>query len=275
DLDGTLLRSDASVSDFTTEVLTRGLSEGHIISFATARSYVSAKPLVGRIPWSAPIILYNGALILDPQTEQVICGQFLSLGIANQVLNLGRQFGQVPLVFGLDVEGTQRVWHENLQNEGQRQFAASRQGDPRFRISEHVHMVDGDKTMMLTYIAREEELLSLKDAIFAGFADDVHIHFTRDTYLRDYFFLEISHPRANKEVALQTWSELVGCSPRDITVFGDNLNDVGLFLGGGTRVAVANAHEELKGLADIVVGMNDEDGVGHYINSELKIGVKR
>lgn len=52
------------------------------------------------------------------------------------------------------------------------------------------------------------------------------------------------------------------------------MNDLGLFQGGGKRVAVANAHEELRSLTDVVVAMNDDDGVGHYINETLAIGVK-
>lgn len=72
DLDGTLLRSDASVSDLTVDVVTRALHEGRVVSFATARSWISAKPQVHRIPWRHPIIVYNGAIILDPVTEDTL-----------------------------------------------------------------------------------------------------------------------------------------------------------------------------------------------------------
>lgn len=72
DLDGTPLRSDASVSDLTVDVVTRALHEGRVVSFATARSWISAKPQVHRIPWRHPIIVYNGAIILDPVTEDTL-----------------------------------------------------------------------------------------------------------------------------------------------------------------------------------------------------------
>lgn len=273
DLDGTLLRSDGSVSDFTVEVINKALRVGHIISFATARSLVSAKPIVGQIDWVYPIVLYNGALIVDPQAENILHGQFTDTTTAIEVLDLGRQFGLAPFVFGIDSLGTQRVWYEDFINDGQRKFAASRPGDPRFRLVERVHVDASNRILMLTYIATEEQLLPFKDEIDKRYVRDVHVHFTRDTYLHDYFFLEVAHVDANKECATKKWAELVGCSPTEITAFGDNLNDLGLLRGAGQRVVVSNAHEELKRIADVQIDSNDNDGVAVFINEMLSIGV--
>ena len=50
------------------------------------------------------------------------------------------------------------------------------------------------------------------------------------------------------------------------TIFGDNFNDVGMFELAGTSVAMANAQDGVKELADIVLKhTNDEDGVAHYL----------
>lgn len=86
-----------------------------------------------------------------------------------------------------------------------------------------------------------------------------------DTYLRDFCFLELSHPDANKAAALQAWASLVGCEAGMITVFGDNLNDLGLFSAAGYRIAVGNAHRDLRSLADEVIASNDEDAIAHYL----------
>lgn len=271
DLDGTLLRSNATVSDFTVDVINRTLAENHVFSFATARSFVSAKSLVNRIRWTYPIIIYNGALIIDPQTEQILSGQFLDNDTATKILALGRQLGLMPLVFGIESGGNQRVWHEAFMNDGQRQFSESRPGDPRFKFNESLSLRQDDQVMILTYIASEAELQPFKDILVEEFDDQMHIHFTRDTYLRDYYFLEISHLDANKETAMKTWASLVGCSLSDVTVFGDNLNDIGLFKGAGKRLAVANAHEDLKDMADEVIGSNNEDGVAIYTGSRLDV----
>ena len=53
---------------------------------------------------------------------------------------------------------------------------------------------------------------------------------------------------------------------KDITVFGDSVNDIGMFKLAGTSVAVSNALEEVKFVADVVLAhSNDEDGVARYL----------
>lgn len=267
DLDGTLLRSDTTLSDFTVDVLNQTLAEGHVCSFATARSFISAKPLVESIGWSYPVIVYNGALIVDPQSERILHAKFLSSDVTTQILEFGRRTGLMPLVFGMEPSAAQRVWHEELISGGLRRFVESRPGDPRFRTREPLSLRRGDQVIMLTYIASKAELQPFKDHLIDMLNDQIHVHFTRDTYLRDDYFLEISHPHANKEEAMKAWASLVGCSPSDVTVFGDNLNDIGLFRGAGKKLAVANAHQELQVVASEMIETNDQDGVAKYIHA--------
>jgi hydroxymethylpyrimidine pyrophosphatase-like HAD family hydrolase len=74
---GTLLRNNASLSKFTIEIMTQALNEGKVISYSTARSYISSNAVVSAIPWKYPLVLYNGALIFDPIDKKVIDGFFL------------------------------------------------------------------------------------------------------------------------------------------------------------------------------------------------------
>ena len=59
---------------------------------------------------------------------------------------------------------------------------------------------------------------------------------------------------------------------QDITVFGDSVNDIGMFKLAGTSVAVSNALDEVKAVANVVLEYsNDEDGVAHYLEqNEMK-----
>lgn len=121
------------------------------------------------------------------------------------------------------------------------------------------------RTLILTYIGLLEELLPLKIAVQEVMGAEVHIHLMKDNYIEDHYFLEFSHPEANKQMGLRLWGELVGCMSEEVTVFGDNLNDTGMFLEAGRKVAMANAHPEILLMADEIVMSNDEDGVAVYI----------
>ena len=64
DLDGTLLRSDESVSEYTGSVINSLVEQGMIFSYATARSLITAKKATKGIHAKIPLIVYNGTLLL-------------------------------------------------------------------------------------------------------------------------------------------------------------------------------------------------------------------
>lgn len=273
DLDGTLLRSNATLSDFTSHVVTRGLEEGAVISYATARSYTSSMAVASQIPWRYPLVLYNGALLFDPIQKRVLDGYFLSQAATEAIVALGRTRGLIPLLFALDQEDQERVLHEKLRRTGDQQFAASRPNDTRFREVKELSCPESIRTLILTYIGLLEEVEPLRDAISASLGSAVHIHLMKDNYIADHYFLEFSHPLANKHEGLLLWAKHVGCTPEEITVFGDNLNDIGMFHAAGRKVAVENAHPELKQMATETVSCNDQDGVARYLEARLGLGV--
>jgi 5-amino-6-(5-phospho-D-ribitylamino)uracil phosphatase len=270
DLDGTLLRSDSSLSPFSKEVFTTAIEDGHVVSYATARSYTSSQTLVADIPWQFPIILYNGALILDPLTQTTVGGAWLSHDITNEVISLGKSYDQVPFLFLLDENQQELVMHEPLRRVGEQGFFDSRPNDRRFHEIPLLHINHLDKKVMIvTYIGVYEELKPFYDALKLRYGTDIYLHFTLDTYLKNQHFLEVSDPLANKGAATLKWAELVGCLPEQIIVFGDNLNDLGMFEAGGKRLAVSSAHPELQKKADSLISSNDEDGVANYIQGLL------
>ena len=268
DLDGTLLRSDATISPFSAEVLSQAAGSGAMIGYATARSWQSSRSIVASIPWNCPVVLYNGAVLLDPRTRTVLSGRWLDRDTANALLMLGRSYGIVPLAFALDPYDGEKVYHEKLTRAEDLAFKASRPNDPRFEELESLSMKETDRTLILTYIGAYETLEPLAQAAERAFAGEIHIHFMQDGYL-DAYFLEFSHPQANKRDGLQAWCRYVGCEPADVTVFGDQLNDIGMFETAGRRVAVSNADTRLIALADHITSTNDDDGVARYIAGEL------
>jgi Cof subfamily protein (haloacid dehalogenase superfamily) len=266
DLDGTLLRSNSTLSPFSHKVFTSALEADHIISYATARSYASSQTLVSAIPWKFPLILYNGALLLHPVTRETLGGAWLGHDLAHEVITLGKSFDQVPFLFLLDENQQEIVLHEPLRRIGEQGFFDSRPNDRRFQLIPSLHISHPEKKLLIvTYIGIYEELKPFHDLLKLRYGTDIYLHFTLDNYLKDQYFLEVSHPLANKKDGALQWAELVGCLPEQIRVFGDNLNDLGLFEAGGTNIAVSNARAELKEKADLIIASNEEDGVARYI----------
>ncbi|MEJ6950511.1 Cof-type HAD-IIB family hydrolase [Natronospora cellulosivora (SeqCode)] len=273
DLDGTLLRNDASLSKYTIDVISTAIENDFVISFATARGYVSSNKVASAILWKYPLVLYNGALIYDPIKKTMIDGYWLDSEIVNNIIEIGKTINLTPMLFCLDLDNRERVLHEKLVKFGYKEFYKSRPNDKRFKEIEKLISTDQYRTLIITYIGLFDELEPLKKKIKEIFTDQVHIHFMRDNYIKDHYFLEITHPKSNKEEGIKLWSELIACNTKDITVFGDNLNDLAMFYQAGKSIAVENAQLQVLELADEIIDSNENDGVAQYINKILNLNI--
>lgn len=271
DLDGTLLRSDQTLSPYTMNVVTDALERDLIVTYATARGYISAQSVVSDIPWKYPVILYNGALIYDGSNQTVVDGYWLERDISNEIICVGKKHGITPFYFSLDKDQRERVLHETLRREGEMTFYAGRPHDPRFLEVKNLNCPPDYRTLALTYIGLHEELEPIRQEVTALHGDVIHAHMMPDYYIRNHYFLEFSHAKANKRDGLQLWSAHMGIDLENTVVFGDHINDVGLFEAGGTRIAVRNAHETIQQLADHIIDSNELDGVAHYIEQQMEL----
>lgn len=270
DLDGTLLNNKALISDYAIQVIREAMKQGAIISYATARSYTSSNSATSKVPWESPLVLYNGAILFDPIKKEVISGHWLSEDITNSIITEGKKQNLTPLLFCLDKYDTEKVFHERLVKEGYIQFVTGRKNDPRFREVDQLHCPDECRALYITYIGEKGELEPLKDSFERQYKDTIGIQFIEDNYIKNHYFLELSNIKANKEEGLVQWAELVGCDVEDVTVFGDNLNDIGMFVKAGKKIAVSNANPMIKELADEIIQSNEEDGVAKYIEERIK-----
>lgn len=264
DLDGTLLRSDATLSDYTVDVVRQALRSGIPVTYATARSYQTASPLVARLPLSLPAIVYNGAFVVAADTGTHMVANWLDGGIAAQVLSEARRYGVVPFTLGF-TGGREVLLHSAPQNAGQRSFLKKRHGDPRLIAVRNVQLPE--QVIELLFAAPRGDLTGLFDWVESRLAGLVSVSLTRDVYCDGCYQLEIYHPHANKRDMLRWIARHLGVALSTVTVFGDGENDLPMFEIAGRRVAVANAHPEVLRHADHVVASNDNDGVARYIES--------
>lgn len=269
DLDGTLLDNNAVLSKESLETLLKANELGIVISYATARSFTSSISATTKMSWKYPVVLYNGALIIDPVEKRVLKVHYLNHKLTDSIIKIGKQKGLTPLLFCLDDNDNERVFHEKLYSKGYINFYNSRKDDPRFSEVDSLVAYEECRTIILTYIGLYDELEPLRQSLVECYQDDVNIHFMKDNYIENHYFLEVTHKMANKEEGLMEWCRLLGCDPTEVTVFGDNLNDLALFEKAGKKVAVSNAHQQLKAQSDIIIDSNEDGGVVKYIESVI------
>jgi Cof subfamily protein (haloacid dehalogenase superfamily) len=97
------------------------------------------------------------------------------------------------------------------------------------------------------------------------------------------YYLDITHPLANKGVALSELAKLLALPLEEIAVIGDGGNDIAMFERSGLSIAMRNAGPEVRRAADFVTGSNREDGFATAIErfilggdrSNAQVGIAR
>jgi hydroxymethylpyrimidine pyrophosphatase-like HAD family hydrolase len=81
--------------------------------------------------------------------------------------------------------------------------------------------------------------------------------------------VQIAHKECNKLKAVEYILGREGIELDEVIAFGDDNNDIPLVMGAGCGVAMANATDELKEVADHITVTNDKDGVGKFLRGVL------
>lgn len=263
DLDGTLLNSNDRISQYSIQTINGLVAKGMQFTYATARSLVSASVVAEGLSTTIPVIAYNGALIINPDTGEVISSLSFTKEEADYVSGVLRKNGANPLVYAY-VDGVERVSYvTGRENEGIRRYLEVRKGDRRFRpLADETCLYQGDM-FYFTCIAEREELLPLYEI----FREDGRYRCTLQQELyRPEFFLEIMPQKASKAEAIKRLKEIWNCDR--VVSFGDAVNDIPMFEISDECYAVANAVPELKACATGVIASNDEDGVAKWLADE-------
>ncbi|WEG08353.1 HAD family hydrolase [Microbacterium horticulturae] len=261
DLDFTLLRSDATLSARTVEVLNRLVADGVPFTYATARSYLSSRRVTAALDLALPLVTYGGTVIADPHDGAPLHVEGMPPEVVTTILDAARDVGIEPIVYAME-GGRDRVrWHAESSSSGVRWYVAHREGDPRLAPLRSWNDVDAASIFYITLIDTRERLEALRTDLAEALAGCAHF-LSLDGYMNEHW-LEIHADTGTKARAVR---RLAGSlSVERIVAFGDNHNDVPLFEVADETCAVANAVPELRAIATHVIGANDADGVADWL----------
>lgn len=265
DLDHTFLRTDQSVSDFSAKVWNEK-SKHSILSVATARSFQKSQEFLSKLHLSTPMILLDGTMIVSPE-KKLIDIKTLTKELGDAVIEEGKRFGIYPFIITLNDLKTldESFLFPTSLNVHQHGVLENYRNDPRMLKCEEIRAKE--MNLKLVYFGDFKTLKPLTEHLSQTFGDVLEYKLSPEKY-SDGWFLTILHPEGDKAHALNKVLEYLGRDAKDLTVFGDSVNDIGMFKLAGTSVAVSNALEEVKEVANIVLPhSNDEDAVAKYLES--------
>ena len=259
DLDGTLLADDETIPQHAADLLNKMVAQGLLFTYATARSFSTAKKVTGNIHANIPAIVYNGCRIVETGTGRVLSAEkFSTQERADLMLKLLKHKVS-PLVYS-NIDGVEKVSYEpSSVTYGMKLYLESRAGDPRLRPSSAQDLYEGE-IFYLTIIGEKEDISSL----FGEISQDSRFHstFQKDKGFGTYW-LEIMPKGATKAEAVLRLKTILGCDK--IISFGDAINDLSLFAVSDECYAVENSVEKLKLMSTEVIGSNNDGAVANKI----------
>lgn len=260
DLDGTLLNTKERINPESIRIINGLVDRGMMFTYATARSLVSAAVAAEGLSTKIPVIVYNGAFIVRPETGEVLHSLFFSPEEAAFVREHLEQYHISPIVYSY-VDRLERLsWNTGRENEGMKHYLSNRKQDKRRRpLINEEGLYDGD-VFYYTCIGKKEEMLP----IYEIFSKDDRFRCTLQQELyRPEYWCEIMPQKTSKAEGIRKLKETWECDR--IVSFGDAVNDIPMFEMSDECYAVENAVAELKAVATGIIGRNDQDGVARWL----------
>lgn len=275
DLDGTLLSNEQVISDTTRTLINHIIAEGTLFSIATARTPATVSELLKGIDLRIPAVVMTGVALWDKNTGQYHEVQYFTPEQVNAVRETYEKTGEGAFLYTLKrnhdpkKEPPIQVYHVGEFTPEERNFMKARLSSPfkKFLIDEqnpgNVPDIIDDAVLFFG-IRNTDRGRAAYEALSR--LPDINPMYYHDFYGEAIAEVEAFPPGATKAKAVKRLARLVGADR--IVVFGDNLNDISMMKIADWAVAMGNAVDEVKYVADEVINTNEADAVARFILAE-------
>lgn len=249
DLDGTLVRSDGSVSAYTRGVLDELDRRGVPVVFVTGRPLRWAEEVFEHVGSHGLAIVSNGALVWDVARERVDLERPIEPALGREVCAAIRAAIPGTAYAVEDLDG----------------IALEPQFQERYPVPAGTRRAPVDELLdrpALKLLARHEELAPQEFWDLAEVATEGRLVIT---WSSSTSLLEISAPDVTKASTLALLCDRLGVAAADVIAFGDMPNDLPMLTWAGTSYAMADAHPTVTEIADHVAPGHDDDGVARVL----------
>ncbi len=269
DMDGTLLNDDKAVSPATVAALKEAMEKGILVTVCTGRNITGISEFRKIINPNGPIICNNGAIIMSADGKSTLYNRVMDSKDARDVYELGMSLGTTLLIW------CDNVFYTNVLNDKSYGYKKYSGMDPVL-LEDFDSLLEKGITKIL-YCGEPDEVnaylekvnsLRLNRAERISENNDGSTAFLRNTTNCKSLpiFLEFFNSEVSKGNALKFIAEYCGFSTDEMIAFGDGMNDYSMIETAGYGVAMENACDEIKKIADFVTLSNNEDGIAYALN---------
>ncbi len=261
DVDGTLVDKEGKISAVDAQAIAKAQSAGVQVSLSTGRVIRACRRIIEELSLEGHHIFYDGAVISDPVKNDVIYMKTIDEAVVRRVV----EFSRANKIY-LELYTTEKFYAERTNWSDivhRNYFGVDPVIEDLDKICECHKIV---KAELISRSKEEDEQVQMFKREFNGFLRFSPAHSPAHP---DIEFMNIVDPGVSKGNALRFFIDYFGLDRDEVLAIGDGLNDVPLFEAAGTKVAMGNAYEELKSLADDITLDVENGGVAAAIDKYL------
>jgi Cof subfamily protein (haloacid dehalogenase superfamily) len=260
DMDGTLLQKDHTISDTSKEVIKKLLDKGVLIVPISARPLHGILPISRQLfPDTIPVVSLNGSYIF--LNGEII---YESAVPVEDVIKVHKEIAphDVSAMYYSQMDWYAEADNAHIQKEQKITDIKIKIQPFHLTVKEWKTNRNGPNKILIA--GNPDIINSIEKNLIDQYSDKLNMSKSKTTYL------EVMSLTSSKTKAIQFLLERYGITKNEIIAIGDNYNDKEMIEFAEVGVAMSNAPDEIKEVADYVTATNNEDGVAKALNHFFK-----
>jgi Cof subfamily protein (haloacid dehalogenase superfamily) len=253
DLDGTLINHDLIINPRDADAVRAAVAAGVQVVIATGRMFRSSLPYAQELGLRGPIINYQGAVVREIATGEVIYRCELSRAMQQRALAYAE-----PRDWHVNAYVDEEVYTERVRSEADLYARVSMV--PYHVVGRLSAWVSRESTKLVLVVLDPAEVPPRIAELSAWMGEVARVTRSLD------WFIEVVNPQVSKARALALVAERLGVARSDVCAIGDNTNDQEMIEWAGFGAVMRTAPESLRARADYVTSTPDEGGVAEVID---------
>ncbi|MDO4460016.1 MAG: Cof-type HAD-IIB family hydrolase [Clostridia bacterium] len=253
DVDGTLLNSKKIITKKTKAAIENAIAEGKNIALSTGRGQAELRETYEILPDLRYVVSYSGAHVLDRKENKVIYSAAFDKSVAEKIFEVVKDKDIMIQLLTATKSVVQADKLVDISRYGMTVYQESydRIATPVDDIHEFFMTTEEPIYKINLYHRTHDERVITKEEL-SGL--DIETVFSEKTSV------ECSVKGVTKGVGVQKLAEYLGITMDEVISVGDADNDYDVLTKSGLAVAMANANDNIRGIADVLVTTNNYDG---------------
>ena len=257
DLDGTLVTDDKNLTDRTIENVKKALKKNVKIMISSARAFYRLERYIDELDLRREnqyTICFNGAMIVENITGEVLYSKNLDKQEVNELISLGKQLNVPIMLYSKNAHSAEEIPEVIQKNKNSKGL--------NLKI-ENFNKLDFDKEenyiYKIVFMDKPERIIEIRNNLSKEIINQYEVTSSIPEYI------EFVKKGIKKSEAIKFIMNKCKIEQEEVIAIGDGENDIEMLRFAGLGVAMGNADNYVKENADYITTSNNDDGVGNVI----------